>query len=77
MKIHIADWREAGNLFEKNDLPYTHGQEFEGTLDDALRIARECMTIGLNVMLVTTWEGSSRVRTGWMVAVDTFRFGQR
>ena len=82
MKIQIADWRRAGNLFTENGLPYTHGQEMEGTPEDALRIAGECMTKGLNVMLVKIMEGPGTkkqpsVHTGWMVAVDTYRFQQR
>jgi hypothetical protein len=82
MKIHIADWRKAGGLFTEFQLPYSHGEEFEGTETDMLRIAEECFRKGLNVMLARVHSGTGtrkdpRVVEGYLIAVDTFRFQQR
>jgi hypothetical protein len=82
MKIVISDWRLGGHLFTEFKLPYTQNQKIEGTEEDAVRIAGECFSKGLNVMLTRTYTGlgtrkDPKVVDGLMVAIDTYRFVQR
>lgn len=68
VKILIVDW-----AFEAlKDTPYQHGQELEGTADDAFRIARELFDAGRNAMVLHS-QDPNLIR----LCVDTKAFGQR
>ena len=70
MQITIYDWCGCGGL-QGTEWEYMHNKPFEGTLDDALGIARKLFDDHkLNVML-------KHVPEGIIIAIDTRSFGQR
>lgn len=69
MKIKILDYRLGGRVFSDHSLPYSHGQEVEGTTEDVARISKECLDVGLNVMSYHIHHSGDMV-----VSVDLQRF---
>jgi hypothetical protein len=67
MKIIISDWAQGPFL---RGTKYTHGQEIEGTDDDAITIASELFKLGRNVML---YHNDSNIA----ICVDHKHFQQR
>jgi hypothetical protein len=50
MKIKMIDFRLGGRVFAEHQLPYSNGQEVEGTTDDVARYTKQFLDAGLNVM---------------------------